>query len=143
MEDFREAINCCSLKDLGYCGSKYTWCNMQEGMHRRCPYLDRALAMQEWINHYKDMRVHHLVKSTSDHVALLISDSFALKKPQRRFQFKAMWTRRDECIDIMKEAWTGSVRANNPSDIVAGIKRCADDLSKWNKSVFGHVPRQI
>ena len=99
--------------------------------------------MQEWIDHYKDMRVHHLVESTSDHVTLLISDSFALKKPQRRFQFEAMWTRREECRDIIKEAWTGSVKADNPCDIVAGLKRCADDLSKWNRTVFGHVPRQI
>ena len=89
------------------------------------------------------MRVHHLVESSSDHVALSISDSFALKKPQRRFQFEAMWTRREECRDIIKEAWTGSVKADNPCDIVAGLKRCADDLSKWNRTVFGHVPRQI
>ena len=54
-----------------------------------------------------------------------------------------MWTRRDECRDIIKEAWTGSVRADNPSDIVTGLKQCSDDLSRWNKTVFGHVPRQI
>ncbi|KAL0008623.1 hypothetical protein SO802_010125 [Lithocarpus litseifolius] len=54
-----------------------------------------------------------------------------------------MWTRREECRDIIKEAWTGRVRADNASDIVAGLKRCADDLSKWNRTVFGHVPRQI
>ena len=54
-----------------------------------------------------------------------------------------MWTRRDECKDIIKEAWTRSVRADNPSDIVAGLKRCADDLSKWNRAVFGNVPRKI
>ena len=35
------------------------------------------------------------------------------------------------------------MRANNPSDIVAGLKKCVDDLSKWNLLVFGHVPRQI
>ena len=35
------------------------------------------------------------------------------------------------------------MRANNPSDIVAGLKRCADELSRWNRTVFGHVPRQI
>ena len=143
MEEFREAINCCSFKDLRFCGPEYTWYNMQEGVHRRCLRLDRALAMQDWINHYKDMRVHHLVASTSDHVALLISDSFALNKPQRRFQFEAMWTRRDDCRNIIKEAWTGSVRTDNPCDIVVGLKRCADDLSKWNRLVFGNVPRQM
>ena len=54
-----------------------------------------------------------------------------------------MWTRREDCRDVIKEAWTGSVRANNPSDIVAGLKKCAGELSKWNLLVFSHVPRQI
>ena len=44
---------------------------------------------------------------------------------------------------FVKEAWTGSVKANNLNDIVAGLKRCADKLSRWNRTVFGHVPRQI
>ena len=88
--------------------------------------------------------MHHLVESASDHCALLIIDSFVPQSPQkRRFQFEAMWTRREDCRDVIKEAWTGSVRANNPSDIVAGLKRCADELSRWNRTVFGHVPRQI
>ena len=104
MDEFSGAINCFSFKDLGFCGSEYTWCNMQKGVNRRCLSLDRALATQDWINHYKDMRVHHLVASTSDHVTLLISDSFALNKPQRRFQFEAMWTRRDDYRNIIKEA---------------------------------------
>lgn len=63
--------------------------------------LDRALATQEWIDHFKDMRVHHLVESTSGHFVLLISNSFAPEKPQKIFQFEAMWTRRDECRDII------------------------------------------
>lgn len=75
MDDFREAINCCQFKDLGYCGLDFTWSNMQEGVHRMYLRLDHALATQEWIDHFKDMRVHHLVESTSDHRALLITNS--------------------------------------------------------------------
>ena len=26
---------------------------------------------------------------------------------------------------------------------MTGLKKCANDLSKWNLLVFGHVPRQI
>lgn len=104
MEDFREAINCCKFKDLGICGPEYTWCNIQEGVYRMYLRLDRALATQEWINHYKDVRMHHQVESTSDHFTLLISDSFALEKLEKIFQFKAMWTRKDECRDIIKDA---------------------------------------
>ena len=81
MDDFREAIDCCRFMDLGFCGSEFTWCNMQEGRHRIYLRLDRALVTQEWINHYKDMRVHHLVESACDHCALLITDSIVLQSP--------------------------------------------------------------
>ena len=81
MNDFRDAIDCCRFMDLGFCGPEFTWCNMQEGRHIIYLRLDRALVTQEWINHYKDIRVHHLVKSASDHCALLIIDSIVLQSP--------------------------------------------------------------
>ena len=77
MEGFRSAVNACSLKDLGFIGLKFTWCNMQEGDDRVYIRLDRAFATQSWIDNYNDARVHHIVDSTLDHFALLILDSVA------------------------------------------------------------------
>ena len=144
MDDFREAIDCCRFMGLGFCGPEFTWCNMQEGRNRMYLRLDRALVTQEWIDNYKDMRVHHLMESTSYHCALLIMDSIVSQSPQkRRFQFEAMWTRSDECRDVIRAAWNDSVNLYNPNGMVAGLKQCADELSRWNRSVFGLVPRHI
>ncbi|XP_030929385.1 uncharacterized protein LOC115955407 [Quercus lobata] len=144
MDDFREAINYCRFMDLGFYGPEFTWYNMQEGRHRMYLRLDRALVTQDWADHYKDVRVHHLVESMSDHCALLITDSIVLQSPwKRRFQFEAMWTRRDECRDIIRTVWNDSVNLYSPNGMVAGLKQCADDLSRWNGEVFGRVPRQI
>ena len=144
MDDFRDAIDCYRFMDLGYCGPEFTWCNMQEGRNRMYLRLDRALVTQEWIDNYKDMRVHHLVESTSYHCVLLIMDSIVSQSPQkRRFQFEAMWTRSDECRDVIRAAWNDSVNLYNPNGMVMGLRQCADELSRWNKLVFGLVPRQI
>ena len=106
--------------------------------------LDRALVTKEWCDHYKDMRVHHLVESTSDHCALLITDSSVSQWPRkRRFKFEAMWTRRDDYRDIIRAVWNDSVNLYNPNGMVMGLRQCVDDLSRWNRSVFGLVPRQI
>ena len=75
MDAFREAIHQCRFKDLGYCGPKFTWCNMQEGESRMYLRLDRAMAMQDWVDYFKDIKVHHVVDSTSDHCVLLISNN--------------------------------------------------------------------
>ena len=109
MEGFRLAVNACSFKDLGFIGPKFTWCNMQEGDDRVYLRLDRAFAMQSWIDNYKEARVHHIVDSTSDHFALLISDFVAYQMPRRRrFHFEAMWTKKEECRDIIEAAWRNS-----------------------------------
>ena len=106
--------------------------------------LDQALATLEWINYYKDKKVHHLVESTFDHCTLLITDATIQKHPnRRRFQFEAMWTKREECKDIIKEVWDGSQELNSPIGIATRLKCCAGNLSRWNKMVFGQIPRQI
>ena len=144
MDDFREAIDCYRFMDLGFCGPEFTWCNMQDCRHRMYLRLDPALVTLDWADHYKDVRVHHLVESVSDHCALLITNSIVSQSPQkRRFQFEAMWTRRDECRDIIRTTWIDSVNLYSPTGMVVGLKQCADDLSRWNREVFGWVLRQI
>ena len=103
MKGFRSAVNTCGFKDLGFTGPRFTRCNMQEREDRVYLRLDRALATQNWIDNYREVRVHHIVDSTSDHFTLLISDSFAPQPPRkRRFHFEAMWTKKKKCRDIIK-----------------------------------------
>ena len=118
---------------------------MQEGDNRFLLRLDRALATCEWIDHYKKVKVHHLVESTSDHCALLLTDAVIIQKlsTKRRFQFEAMWTRRAECKDIIQGAWDGNQDLNSPTRIAARLRCCAENLSKWNKMVFGQIPKKI
>ena len=117
---------------------------MQEGENRMYLRLDRALATPKWIDYYKDIKVHHLVESISNHCALLITDATVQKYPnRRRFQFKAMWTKREECKDIIKEVWDDSQELNSPIWIAARLNCCVENISRWNKMVFGKISRQI
>ena len=145
MDDFREVIHQCRFKDFGFVVPKFTWCNMQEGDSRLLLRLDRALATSEWIDHYKNAKVHHLVESTSDHCARLLIDAAIIQKlsTKRRFQFETMWTRRAECKDIIQGAWDGSHDLNSPMGIAARLRCCVENLSKWNKMVFGQIPKKI
>ena len=52
---------------------------MQEGADRIQLRLDRAFANSEWARKFNEMRVYHLVDSTSDHSALHLTVS----PPQR------------------------------------------------------------
>lgn len=80
---FKEVVNVCGFKDLGYRGLDFTWCNMQELDNRVYLRLDQAFATNNWINLFNGTRVLHLVDLTSDHCALLISDTIALHPPRK------------------------------------------------------------
>ena len=107
--------------------------------------LDRAMATQDWVDYFKDTKVHHVVDSTSDHCVLLISDNNVDQKHpiHRRFQFEAMWAKREECKNIIQEVWEGRHELNSPDGIAASLSFCAEKLSSWNKMVFGQIPKQI
>ena len=144
MDEFRDAVNSCGFKDLGYNGSDYMWCNMQERENTMYIRLDQALATSEWMEQFKETHVYHIVDSTSDHCALLVSDSYhpqPLRK--RRFHFEVMWTKRGDCRKIIEEMWSKNMSLNSPSDMALSLKQCAMELSRWNLYAFGKVPKKI
>ena len=144
MDGFREIVNYCGFHDLGYCGPDYTWSNMQEGENRICLRLDRALATLEWSARFERMKVYHLVDSTSDHYALLVTDSRARHRPRvRRFHFEAHWVKREDCKSIIEASWGFGVDLSTPKGIAENLRICAADLSRWNSTVYGQIPKKI
>ncbi|KAG6645499.1 hypothetical protein CIPAW_08G126800 [Carya illinoinensis] len=72
MEDFRVALSDCGLKDIGYIGSKYTWCNKREGDGFTKSRLDRAVVNEDWLNTYAINQTYVLPGQCSDHNPLLV-----------------------------------------------------------------------
>lgn len=142
MEGFRNVISLCNFRDLGYSGSNFTWCNMREGADRIYIRLDWALALDDWRSHFQNTRVHHLIDSIVDHYALLISDKVVVQPPWRgRFYFKATWTHKEECKEVIQDAWNACLDTNSLKGHAFSLRKCVADLSSWSHSVFGHIPK--
>ena len=144
MDAFRNIIHKCGFKDLGFSSFDFTWCNQQEGSDRIYLRLDRALATPKWIEHFSNVRVQHLDETTSDHCPLLLVDSVSFKKRGKcRFFFEALWTRRADYKELIKEVWNTNSISHDPSSFSARLKVCADRLAKWGSSVFKQIPKKI
>ena len=144
MDKFRQVVNLCGFKDLGYCGPDFTLCNMKEGSDRILLRLDRAFATSEWLDHFKDQIVHYLIKLTSDHCILITTDSpHSGYKRNRRFHFEAMWTKMDDCKAVIDAAWCSGTLATTPEGIASNLQRCANALSFWNQNVVGNISKKI
>ena len=98
----------------------------------------------DWLNHFQRVKVHHLTNTMSDHCPLLLSESDVVSlRRKHRFHFEVMWTRRANCGDVIKEAWSGSLVSQSPAGIVEGLKCCEAALTSWSSEVYGNIPEKI
>lgn len=104
MEIFREAIDVCGLRDLGYVGSKFTWRYTKRDGTQIRERLDRALVSKDWSDMFPNARVFHLANSTSDHSQLSIHldlKSMQRRKRRKLFRFEAMWLKDEGCEKVV------------------------------------------
>ena len=72
MKDFRDVLDECGFKDLGFVGGKFTWCNGHPDDLTIWERLDRAVATMEWLEKFLATKVIHLECSSSNHKPILI-----------------------------------------------------------------------
>lgn len=71
---FKDAIESCGLKDLGFSGYKFTWSN-RRGEAVIEERLDCALANDEWLDLFPSFSVHNVVWDSSNHLPIIIKAS--------------------------------------------------------------------
>ncbi|XP_074305800.1 uncharacterized protein LOC141641022 [Silene latifolia] len=67
MNNFREAVNDCGLRDVVFEGYEFTFDNGQANEANRQCRLDRAMGNEGWFELFPYARVEHLVREWSDH----------------------------------------------------------------------------
>jgi hypothetical protein len=137
MEQFRSTLESCNMLDLGFFGSKYTWCNQQDGLYFVLERLHRVVGNPQWSVLHPDARVDVLAARSSDHAAPFITLIPALaRKGMRlgRFRFEAAWNKNEHTRTLIKKVWLvkrpigdgwGAVRKN--------LNQCITKLLQWRK----------
>ena len=143
---FRDAIDVCGLRDLGYVGSKFTWRYIKRDGTQIRERIDRALASTTWSNLFPSAIVFHLSNSTSDHSQLSIHlDMRLMQRRSRRklFRFEAMWLKDESCEKVVLEVWEDGLLSKVEFPFLKCMDLCRDRLVSWNKNEFGHVQTKI
>ena len=95
------------------------------------------MANLEWIDKFGGMKAYHLVDSTFDHCALLISDSIIQRRNRaKRFHFEAMWTKNAECKNIIENSCGVDLDLSTSKGIMSNLSGYAGELMKWSSKVF-------
>lgn len=72
MQEFRDVLDECGFKDLGYIGAKFTWCNGRRECFTVWERLDRVVATMDWLSKFPATRVVHFECGSSDHKQIII-----------------------------------------------------------------------
>ncbi|RYR47884.1 hypothetical protein Ahy_A07g033865 [Arachis hypogaea] len=100
---FRDWMNECSLIDLGYACTRFTWRGpVWEGREMVYKRLDRALVNADWRMRFKEAKVEVLTRTRSNHHPLL----FTLEPQNQRcrdrlFRYEVMWKLHPEFDDFI------------------------------------------
>ena len=108
IDAFRNVLDSCTLKDLGYRGYTYTWSNKRPGEANTKLRLDRAVATMEWWEKFLITTVSHLPPHASDHLPILVhvkSVQRFQQKFKKGFKFEENWLLWEDCGGVVKDAW--------------------------------------
>ncbi|KAK9983952.1 hypothetical protein SO802_033477 [Lithocarpus litseifolius] len=143
MQDFRDVLDECGFRYLGFLGGKFTWCNGQREGHTVWERLDRAVATIDWLEIFSDTRVVHLECGSSDHKPIVIFLNGIPKKCQRPWRFEHMWLGEEGCHASVESAWNQTVVGDPMMRVETKITKCQANLKWWSSKSFGNVTKQL
>ena len=131
---FVQTMNDCSLIDLGYHGSKFTWTNKRRS-NPILERLDRGWANEAWITQYPNANVWHLPRITSDHcpIHVRLNNPTKILGP-KPFRFEPMWMSDPSFQQTILDPWS-----RGEGDVVSKLEKVREVLVEWNVNVFGNV----
>ncbi|XP_074318137.1 uncharacterized protein LOC141654927 [Silene latifolia] len=123
MNNFRDAVDYCGLKDLNFEGYEFTYDNGQVGSDNRQSRIDRAMVNDGWAEMFPAAKLVHMDREWSDHAPLVVwLDGRRIEEGsrQKRFRFEEIWIGEDGCEDTIRGAWQLDC-----GDVIDTISRCA------------------
>ena len=137
-----KAVEHCGLEDLNFQGYPYTWTNNQGGEDNLQERLDRFMANERWKETFGSSFVSHLEKRKSDHLPIMLSIRRNMRegakvKRRKLFRFEELWTREEECGDVIDGAWIKG------AEVRGNLARAAKDLEGWSQNRFGESAKEL
>ncbi|KAL0314933.1 UNVERIFIED_CONTAM: putative mitochondrial protein [Sesamum angustifolium] len=148
MSEFHNTLEECFLHDLGFAGEKFTWSNKREWPHTVQARLDRACASVNWSQRFPHARVVHLPALGSDHAPLILDTDSGRQMEyhpgsRRVWRFEAMWLRKEDCENVVSDAWLPSLDSDHTNSLLSNLERCRLGFIRWSKNSFGQIRKKV
>ncbi|XP_074300217.1 uncharacterized protein LOC141631449 [Silene latifolia] len=141
MNNFRDVVDECELRDISYEGYEFTFDNGQSGDDNRQSRTNKAMATDAWFDLFPYGRLFHLNREWSNHAPLKVVFDGRIREEggsRRKFRFEHVWVGEEGCEATTKRAWE-----RDDSDVLATIDSYARDLQKWKGVSIGKVFKEL
>ncbi|XP_074295385.1 uncharacterized protein LOC141623208 [Silene latifolia] len=123
MNNFRNAVDDCGLRDIVFEGHPFTFDNGQVGDDNRQSRIDQAMVTENWQELYPFARLIHLTREWSDHSTLkLVLDG---REGQR-------------CEEVVRRVWE-----RGGTDLPVLLSDCAAELLEWKSINIGKIVKTL
>ncbi|XP_075102346.1 uncharacterized protein LOC142177465 [Nicotiana tabacum] len=121
----------CEVKDLGYVGPKFTWCNNWEARRRIWKRLDRVFVNDLWCQTMQNNVVKHLPRTGSDHRPLLLKCYNKNNNSIKYFKFLDFWTEQPSFMNLVEDVWNSNISGNALWILQQKLKKLSKRLTQW------------
>lgn len=129
MKAFRDVLDECGFKDLGFVGGKYTWCRESRGDNTIWERLDRAVATMDWIELFPATKVLHLECGSSDHKHLIILPKGIQNKRRKPWRFEQMCLEDASCSEVIDLVWRQNFPGSLIDQVEGKIQECQEKFN--------------
>lgn len=148
IQNFRDMMDDCRLRDLGFNGGIFTWCNRRQHGDQVSLRLDRFLANSGFLALWLEYQVTNQNWAKSDHksIELCVQGSdggFREKRWVKPFRFEECWTQDEKCRNIILNTRNWLDKDDRNSFLHQKLQNCASILGRWGKRKFGERREQI
>ncbi|XP_074266422.1 uncharacterized protein LOC141589691 [Silene latifolia] len=140
MNNFREAIEECGLRDAPWEGYSFSYDNGQVGEANRQSMIDRALISSSWLDLYPYAKLLYLNREWSDHapIKLVLNHREMGAVKSSKFKFEQIWVGEDGCTEAIER---GVERGRG--DLPRMLEACAQELGAWKRINISKIGRSI
>ncbi|XP_020673576.1 uncharacterized protein LOC110093128 [Dendrobium catenatum] len=125
------AVN--DFHEVGFVGSKFTWCNNKKGGDRILERLDRCFLNSVALNSPHRLLVRHLARISSDHCPVVLN--LMVQNSAKKFlRFEEVWASNKASMAVIKGTWRKEVDGSFSQILNLKMEKTLKNLYYWSKA---------
>ncbi|GKV19162.1 hypothetical protein SLEP1_g29456 [Rubroshorea leprosula] len=141
--ELKDFVSRMEVFDLQFSGAFFTWSNKQGENDRLWCKLDRVMANSTWVSAFSNTSVVFLNPQSSYHSPSLVTVDVLMNEKPRPFRFCNAWSKDENFLDLVREAWSMDIQGCPMFVIVQKLKLVKHKMKQLHKNRYGNLEGRI